>query len=187
MGRDAAHRPGIPAPWSRLLRHSERAVLRAALYPARDRGHARRIRLTNVQSATSRATSRSPSQDVQNDKATIDNLRLWDFSPHGTYEQLQTIRTYYSFHDIDIDRYTISTPVQSSWRSALASSTRPRSPRPPRTGSTIHPQYTTATASPPARSTRSSARVSRTTCQATSLRRNTEGHTARHLLRRADR
>jgi uncharacterized membrane protein (UPF0182 family) len=48
-------------------------------------------------------------QDVQNDKATIDNLRLWDYSPlKATYEQQQTIRTYYSFNDIDIDRYTVT-------------------------------------------------------------------------------
>jgi uncharacterized protein len=48
-------------------------------------------------------------QDVQNDQATIDNLRLWDYAPlKDTYEQQQTIRTYYSFNDIDIDRYNVS-------------------------------------------------------------------------------
>ncbi len=48
-------------------------------------------------------------QDVQNDQATVDNLRLWDYAPlKDVYEQLQTIRTYYSFNDIDIDRYTVS-------------------------------------------------------------------------------
>ena len=48
-------------------------------------------------------------KDVQNDQVTIDNLRLWDYSQlHAVYEQLQTIRTYYSFNDIDIDRYTIA-------------------------------------------------------------------------------
>jgi uncharacterized membrane protein (UPF0182 family) len=47
-------------------------------------------------------------KDVQSDRVTVDNLRLWDFAPlTDTYEQLQTIRTYYTFHDIDIDRYTI--------------------------------------------------------------------------------
>ena len=45
---------------------------------------------------------------LQNDQATIDNLRLWDYTPlQDTYEQLQTIRTYYHFTDIDIDRYTV--------------------------------------------------------------------------------
>jgi uncharacterized membrane protein (UPF0182 family) len=53
-------------------------------------------------------------QAVQNDSATVDNLRLWDFAPlQDTYEQLQSIRTYYSFFNIDIDRYTIGTQYQS--------------------------------------------------------------------------
>ena len=48
-------------------------------------------------------------QDVQNDQATVNNLRLWDYAPlNATYEQLQTIRSYYSFDNIGIDRYTIN-------------------------------------------------------------------------------
>jgi uncharacterized membrane protein (UPF0182 family) len=46
--------------------------------------------------------------DVATDQATIDNLRLWDYQPlQDTYQQLQSIRTYYTFNDIDLDRYTI--------------------------------------------------------------------------------
>ena len=52
-------------------------------------------------------------KDVQNDQVTIDNLRLWDYAPlRDVYEQQQTIRTYYSFNDIDIDRYTIGGKYQ---------------------------------------------------------------------------
>lgn len=48
-------------------------------------------------------------QDVQNDQVTVNNLRLWDYAPlKQTYQQLQTIRTYYTFNDIDIDRYLIA-------------------------------------------------------------------------------
>src|SRR5713226_6921333 len=47
--------------------------------------------------------------NVQNDQVTVNNLRLWDFPPlKDTYEQQQTIRTYYTFYDIGIDRYTIN-------------------------------------------------------------------------------
>ncbi len=47
-------------------------------------------------------------KDVQNDRVTVNNLRLWDYAQlKETYEQQQAIRTYYTFHDIDIDRYTI--------------------------------------------------------------------------------
>ncbi|MGI8562547.1 MAG: UPF0182 family membrane protein [Candidatus Dormibacter sp.] len=48
------------------------------------------------------------SQDLANDSATIDNLRLWDDTQiHETYQQLQSIRTYYSFPQIDLDRYLV--------------------------------------------------------------------------------
>jgi uncharacterized membrane protein (UPF0182 family) len=52
-------------------------------------------------------------QEVQSDQVTVNNLRLWDYQPlRATYEQLQTIRTYYTFNDIDIDRYTIGGQYQ---------------------------------------------------------------------------
>jgi uncharacterized membrane protein (UPF0182 family) len=52
-------------------------------------------------------------KDVQSDQVTIDNLRLWDYAPlKDVYDQQQTIRTYYSFNDIDIDRYTIGGKYQ---------------------------------------------------------------------------
>lgn len=41
-------------------------------------------------------------------RATIDNIRLWDYRPLlSTYRQLQEIRLYYKFKDVDVDRYTI--------------------------------------------------------------------------------
>jgi uncharacterized membrane protein (UPF0182 family) len=52
-------------------------------------------------------------QDVQNDQVTVNNLRLWDYAPlKQTYDQQQTIRTYYTFNDIDLDRYTINSQYQ---------------------------------------------------------------------------
>ncbi|WP_414474623.1 UPF0182 family protein [Microvirga sp. M2] len=43
---------------------------------------------------------------LQANQATIDNIRLWDWQPAmDTYAQLQEIRTYYKFHDVDVDRY----------------------------------------------------------------------------------
>jgi len=47
-------------------------------------------------------------KDVQNDQVTVNNLILWDSAPlQDTYEQQQTIRTYYTFNNINFDRYTI--------------------------------------------------------------------------------
>jgi hypothetical protein len=42
------------------------------------------------------------------DAATIDNLRLWDYRPLlTTFGQQQILRRYYTFTDVDIDRYEI--------------------------------------------------------------------------------
>jgi uncharacterized membrane protein (UPF0182 family) len=48
-------------------------------------------------------------QDLRRNEATLRNIRLWDTAPLlATYSQLQEIRTYYKFTDIDIDRYQIN-------------------------------------------------------------------------------
>src|SRR5438046_8700204 len=40
---------------------------------------------------------------------TLENLRLWDWRAlQSTLRQIQEIRTYYDFPDIDIDRYVIN-------------------------------------------------------------------------------
>ena len=45
---------------------------------------------------------------LQDNQATIDNIRLWDYRPLlSTYRQLQEIRFYYRFNDVDVDRYTL--------------------------------------------------------------------------------
>ncbi len=47
--------------------------------------------------------------DPNNDKATLDNIRLWDVQAlQDTLRQVQEIRTYYDFPGIDIDRYMIN-------------------------------------------------------------------------------
>ncbi|MGH7862858.1 MAG: UPF0182 family protein [Candidatus Dormibacteraceae bacterium] len=49
---------------------------------------------------------------IANDSVTIQNLRLWDNSEIlDTYSQLQSLRTYYSFQNISLDRYTINGKV----------------------------------------------------------------------------
>jgi uncharacterized protein len=52
-------------------------------------------------------------------RATIDNIRLWDWQPlMDTYGQMQEIRTYYRFHDVDIDRYWLDGAYQAVMLSA---------------------------------------------------------------------
>jgi hypothetical protein len=58
-------------------------------------------------------------QTLQANKATIDNVRLWDWQPiMDTYGQLQEIRTYYKFHDVDVDRYRLDGTYQQVMLSA---------------------------------------------------------------------
>jgi len=47
--------------------------------------------------------------DLQKNDLTVKNIRLWDHGPLlQTYSQLQEIRTYYKFIDVDNDRYMIN-------------------------------------------------------------------------------
>jgi hypothetical protein len=47
-------------------------------------------------------------QDWQRNQPTIRNIRLWDYRPLlSTYRQLQEIRLYYQFNNVDVDRYTL--------------------------------------------------------------------------------
>jgi uncharacterized membrane protein (UPF0182 family) len=56
---------------------------------------------------------------LEANKATIENIRLWDWLPlSDTYAQLQEIRTYYKFHDFDVDRYWLDGSYQSVMLSA---------------------------------------------------------------------
>lgn len=49
-----------------------------------------------------------PEDLLENDNV-LDNIRLWDWRPlQQTYRQLQGLRPYYEFNDVDIDRYTIN-------------------------------------------------------------------------------
>lgn len=44
-----------------------------------------------------------------NHTSTIQNIRLWDWQPSKTtYKNLQQLRSYYVFNDVDIDRYIIN-------------------------------------------------------------------------------
>jgi len=47
--------------------------------------------------------------DIKKNLSTIQNIRLWDEGPLlKTYSQLQQIRTYYHFNDVDNDRYVVN-------------------------------------------------------------------------------
>jgi uncharacterized protein len=46
--------------------------------------------------------------DVPNNRPTLENIRLWDWRAlQDTLKQIQAIRTYYDFPDVDVDRYQL--------------------------------------------------------------------------------
>ena len=52
-------------------------------------------------------------QSLKEDSGTVNNIRLWDWQPLlDTYAQLQEIRTYYRFLDVDVDRYHLDSYQQ---------------------------------------------------------------------------
>jgi uncharacterized membrane protein (UPF0182 family) len=66
-------------------------------------------RLTAVEDREFPAEDSLTREDLRRNDLTIKNIRLWDHAPLlSTYGQLQEIRTYYKFQDVDNDRYTIN-------------------------------------------------------------------------------
>ena len=64
--------------------------------------------LDRVEERTYDVTERLPRAALARNHETIDNIRLWDWRPLSqTFRQLQQIRTYYEFYDVDADRYRI--------------------------------------------------------------------------------
>ncbi|MBU1076323.1 MAG: UPF0182 family protein [Spirochaetes bacterium] len=70
--------------------------------------------------------SRKMSMDI------VNNIRLWDWRPlKATFKQIQEIRPYYIFSDIDVDRYTINGKLREVMLSAreISHSNLPREAR----------------------------------------------------------
>lgn len=57
--------------------------------------------------------------DIANNKPTISNIRINDYEPvKDYYNQTQSIRQYYDFNDVDVDRYTINGAETQAYLSA---------------------------------------------------------------------
>lgn len=58
-------------------------------------------------------------QNIKDNQPTISNIRINDFGPSKQfYNQTQSIRTYYSFNDVDVDRYMIDGEYTQTFLSA---------------------------------------------------------------------
>ena len=64
--------------------------------------------LEDVQEMDFPGTGELTPEVIDANELTISNIRLWDWRPLlTTYGQLQEIRLYYAFNDVDVDRYRI--------------------------------------------------------------------------------
>lgn len=64
--------------------------------------------LSNVQKEDFVVEDSLDNAAVEQNAATLDNIRLWDYQTLlSSYQELQSLRLYYRFHDVDIDRYTL--------------------------------------------------------------------------------
>jgi uncharacterized membrane protein (UPF0182 family) len=62
--------------------------------------------LEQVELRDFQAESSTEALDLAANKPTLDNIRLWDWHAlQDTLKQIQAIRTYYDFPDVDVDRY----------------------------------------------------------------------------------
>ena len=58
-------------------------------------------------------------KDIEDNKGTIDNIRITEFSQElDVYNQIQAIRNYYKFNDVDIDRYVIDGKLRQAYVAA---------------------------------------------------------------------
>lgn len=65
------------------------------------------------------ATNTLTKDDILNNMGTISNIRINDFEPaEQFYNQTQSIRSYYTFNDVDVDRYMVNGEYTQTFLSA---------------------------------------------------------------------
>ncbi|HQH37180.1 MAG TPA: UPF0182 family protein [Anaerolineae bacterium] len=69
--------------------------------------------LEDIKEQTYPATGDIALEELDKNNDVLRNVRLWDYRPLlRTYSQLQEIRLYYTFNEVDIDRYTLDGQMQ---------------------------------------------------------------------------
>ena len=102
-----------------LLCQAERTAVGEAVHSAEHRPHPGSVQPRPDHGETIRGGTGSHLSVAQDDSGTVNNIRLWDWQPlMDTYAQLQEIRTYYRFLDVDVDRYHLDGSYQQVMLSA---------------------------------------------------------------------
>lgn len=75
--------------------------------------------LENVTIKQFAANNDLTSEDIANNEETISNIRINDYEPaEKFYNQTQSIRQYYTFNDVDVDRYMVNGEYTQTFQSA---------------------------------------------------------------------
>lgn len=75
----------------------------------------RAFSLDQIESRDFDAEASVEALNLADNRPTLDNIRLWDWRAlHDTLKQIQAIRTYYDFSDVDVDRYTIGSEARQT-------------------------------------------------------------------------
>ena len=75
--------------------------------------------LQDIDIKTFAASNTLTKEDILNNMGTISNIRINDFEPaEKFYNQAQSIRTYYLFNDVDVDRYMVNGDYTQTFLSA---------------------------------------------------------------------
>jgi uncharacterized membrane protein (UPF0182 family) len=73
----------------------------------------RAFRIDKIEQRNFEAETSVESFGLQDNKATLENIRLWDWRAlQDTLKQMQAIRIYYDFPDVDVDRYQSSGQIR---------------------------------------------------------------------------
>jgi uncharacterized membrane protein (UPF0182 family) len=65
--------------------------------------------LNRIKEVDFEVSDKLSAEDIKKHDVTIQNIRIWDERPLlRTYRQIQTIRLYYDFNNVDVDRYLIN-------------------------------------------------------------------------------
>jgi len=73
----------------------------------------RAFNLDLIRSADFPALTNLTAQDIENNRATVNSIRLWDYRPlNKTYSQLQELWQAYDIASVDIDRYVINNEIR---------------------------------------------------------------------------
>jgi len=68
----------------------------------------RAYNLNNIKEVDFEVNNNLSAEEIKNHDVTIQNIRVWDERPLlQTYRQIQSIRLYYDFNNVDVDRYLI--------------------------------------------------------------------------------